>query len=109
MKQKALREDAHSREAETCRKRPRSARECAKAHSFRHIGKGCIKNRKRGNPDMERNTFTYEAIDSALVIHLPKEVDHHNCLTLKYETDLDRKSTRLNSSHKVQSRMPSSA
>ena len=37
---------------------------------------------------MERNMFTYEAIDSALVIHLPKEVDHHNCLTLKYETDL---------------------
>ena len=37
---------------------------------------------------MERNTFTYEAIDSALLIHLPKEVDHHNCLTLKYETDL---------------------
>ena len=34
MKQKTLREDAHSREAETCRKRPRSARECAKAHSF---------------------------------------------------------------------------
>ena len=37
---------------------------------------------------MERNIFTYEAINSALVIHLPKEVDHHNCLTLKYETDL---------------------
>ena len=34
MKQKTLREDVHSREAETCRKRPRSARECAKAHSF---------------------------------------------------------------------------
>ena len=34
MKQKALREDAHSREAETCRKRPRLARECAKTHSF---------------------------------------------------------------------------
>ena len=34
MKQKTLREDAHSREAETCRKRPRSARECAKAHSL---------------------------------------------------------------------------
>ena len=34
MKQKTLREDAHSREAETCRTRPRSARECAKAHSF---------------------------------------------------------------------------
>ena len=34
MKQKTLREDAHSREAETCRKRPRSARECAKVHSL---------------------------------------------------------------------------
>ena len=35
MKQKALRAgDAHSHEDEECRKRPRSARECAKAHSF---------------------------------------------------------------------------
>ena len=33
MKQKTLREDAHSREAETCRKRPRETPECAKAHS----------------------------------------------------------------------------
>jgi len=35
MKQKALRAgDAHSHEDEECRKRLRSARECAKAHSF---------------------------------------------------------------------------
>ena len=35
MKQKALRaRDAHSHEDEECRKRPRSARECAEAHSF---------------------------------------------------------------------------
>ena len=34
MKQKTLREDAHSREAETCRKRPRETPECAKAHFF---------------------------------------------------------------------------
>lgn len=35
MKQKALRAgDAHSHEDEECRKRPRSARECALAHSF---------------------------------------------------------------------------
>ena len=34
MKQKTLREDAHSREAETCRKRLRETPECAKAHSF---------------------------------------------------------------------------
>ena len=32
--------DAHSREEEICRKRPRSARECAKAHSFLTAGKG---------------------------------------------------------------------
>ena len=31
---KTLREDAHSREAETCRKRPRETPECAKAHSL---------------------------------------------------------------------------
>ena len=32
---KALRaNNAHSRDEEVCRKRPRSARECAKAHSF---------------------------------------------------------------------------
>ena len=35
MKQKALRAGvAHSHEDEECRKRPRSARECAEAHSF---------------------------------------------------------------------------
>ena len=34
MKQKTLREDAHSRKAETCRKRPRETPECAEAHSF---------------------------------------------------------------------------
>ena len=31
---KTLREDAHSREAKNCRKRPRETPECAKAHSF---------------------------------------------------------------------------
>ena len=31
---KTPREDVHSREAETCRKRPRETPECAKAHSF---------------------------------------------------------------------------
>ena len=40
MKQKTLREDAHLREAEICRRRPRSVRECALAHSFdRKVGK----------------------------------------------------------------------
>lgn len=37
---------------------------------------------------MAQETFTYEAKDQALVIHLPKELDHHNCKNLKYETDL---------------------
>ena len=38
MEQKALRVgDVHSHEDEECRKRLRSARECAKAHSFLHL------------------------------------------------------------------------
>ena len=37
---------------------------------------------------MDKKLFSYEADGQALIIHLPKELDHHNCLTLKYETDL---------------------
>lgn len=37
---------------------------------------------------MVEEIFTYEAKEHALVIHLPKELDHHNCKSLKYETDL---------------------
>lgn len=37
---------------------------------------------------MDNQLFTYEAEGQALIIHLPKEVDHHNCVELKYETDL---------------------
>lgn len=32
--------------------------------------------------------FIYEAKGQTLIIHLPKELDHHNCRNLKYETDL---------------------
>ncbi len=37
---------------------------------------------------MDKELFTYEAEGTVLIIHLPAELDHHNCLTLKYETDL---------------------
>ena len=37
---------------------------------------------------MEQTTFTYEAREQMLVIHLPRELDHHNCRNLRYETDL---------------------
>ncbi|MDO4330975.1 MAG: anti-sigma factor antagonist [Lachnospiraceae bacterium] len=37
---------------------------------------------------MNQNTFSYEARGQVLVIHLPKELDHHNCRNLRYETDL---------------------
>ncbi len=37
---------------------------------------------------MTRETFTYEAMGQILIIHLPKELDHHNCRNLRYETDL---------------------
>ena len=33
-------------------------------------------------------SFIYEAKGQTLIIHLPKELDHHNCRNLKYETDL---------------------
>ena len=34
------------------------------------------------------DSFVYEAKGPTLIIHLPKEFDHHNCRTLRYETDL---------------------
>ena len=37
---------------------------------------------------MYEQTFSYEAHGQTLEIHLPKELDHHNCRNLKYETDL---------------------
>ena len=33
-------------------------------------------------------TFFYEAMEQTLIIHLPEELDHHNCKNLRYETDL---------------------
>ncbi len=33
-------------------------------------------------------SFIYEAKGQTLIIHLPGELDHHNCRNLKYETDL---------------------
>lgn len=32
--------------------------------------------------------FTYEARGQILIVHLPKELDHHNSRNLRYETDL---------------------
>lgn len=37
---------------------------------------------------MTEQEFKYEAKGQALVIHMPKELDHHNCRNLKVETDL---------------------
>lgn len=37
---------------------------------------------------MAQQSFTYEARGQVLVIHLPRELDNHNCKNLKYETDL---------------------
>lgn len=33
-------------------------------------------------------SFIYEAKGQTLIIHMPKELDHHNCRNLRYETDL---------------------
>ena len=37
---------------------------------------------------MNKPLFTYEADGHVLIVHLPEELDHHNCTGLKYETDL---------------------
>lgn len=37
---------------------------------------------------MSQQTFTYEAKEQILIIHLPGQLDHHNCRLLKHETDL---------------------
>lgn len=37
---------------------------------------------------MDAGTITYEAFEDTLVIHMPKELDHHSCRRLKTETDL---------------------
>ena len=34
------------------------------------------------------SSFIYEAKGQILIIHMPKELDHHNCRNLRYETDL---------------------
>ena len=36
---------------------------------------------------MEFKKFTYEPVDTALIVHMPQEVDHHNCEKLRLDTD----------------------
>ena len=40
---------------------------------------------------MYEQTFSYEAHGQTLVIHLPKELDHHNCRNLKYQKIISAK------------------
>ena len=49
------------------------------------------------------------ATPTALMVGIGKAADHHILIKDAVALEQDRKSTRLNSSHKVQSRMPSSA
>lgn len=37
---------------------------------------------------MEKSGFTYEADNHVLVVHLPRELDHHNCQFLGAESDM---------------------
>ena len=37
---------------------------------------------------MSEPHFTYEAEGQTLIVHLPEELDHHNCSGLQCETDL---------------------
>ena len=46
---------------------------------------GVIKEEPR---TMKQTKITYEAFGDTLRIHMPKELDHHNCRDLKRDTDL---------------------
>ena len=46
---------------------------------------GVIKEEPR---TMKQTKITYEAFGDTLLIHMPKELDHHNCRDLKRDTDL---------------------
>ena len=37
---------------------------------------------------MKQAKITYEALGDTLLIHMPKELDHHNCRDLKRDKDL---------------------
>ena len=65
-------------------------RECAQRRTlFVFTGNGTTRLvRRKGRVCMDRETFTYEARGQILIIHLPRELDHHNCRNLRYETDL---------------------
>ncbi len=47
-----------------------------------------FRGQERKGYGMADSFFTYEAKGQVLVIHLPKELDHHNCRNLLNETDL---------------------
>lgn len=44
---------------------------------------------------MRQRACTYEAKGQTLVIHLPQEIDHHNCRSLRAETDLLMEENRI--------------
>ena len=44
---------------------------------------------------MDAGTITYEAYEDTLIIHMPKELDHHNCRKLKTDTDLMLEENRV--------------
>ena len=54
----------------------------------------------------KRKDFVKEVISSGVLEEIRQE---DGCISYDYYYDADRKSTRLNSSHNVASRMPSSA
>ena len=37
---------------------------------------------------MEHMQFAYEARENTLIIHMPREIDHHSCRSMKRDTEL---------------------
>ena len=81
----------------------KGAQDAKRAQAFTKIAREMIVAVKEGGSgDPNNNSRLAAVIAKAKAANMPND-------NIKRTIDKDRKSTRLNSSHKVQSRMPSSA
>ena len=88
-------------------KHKKEKNDAAKGKMFTIIGKEIAVAVKEGGADPNNNSKLRDVIAKAKANNMPNDTIERGIK--KAAGNADRKSTRLNSSHKVQSRMPSSA
>ena len=65
--------------------RKRKGAAAASLFYFRQLSQMRRHRRERG---MEHMQFAYEARENTLIIHMPREIDHHSCRSMKRDTEL---------------------